>query len=70
MESKRKNSKTIKCPYCGKTGISKILWGYPRFSEKLERDIEEGKIYLGGCCMEIIDDKAPEYYCRWCKKQF
>ncbi|MBE5742518.1 MAG: hypothetical protein E7360_04250 [Clostridiales bacterium] len=58
---------TLKCPYCGKSKLSKLLFGMPIMSDELQKDIEEGKVKLAGC---IVGEDNPRYYCRWCKKEF
>lgn len=58
---------TVKCPKCGKGSFSKLLWGMPAFTEKLQKDIESGKIRLAGC---LIDEKPARYYCKFCKNKF
>ncbi len=55
------------CPVCGSKKIANILYGLPVFSEKLNKDIETGKIVLGGC---IITDDDPAWQCTVCKKKF
>lgn len=61
--SKRKPQK---CPSCGSKKIAKILYGLPAFSEKLQKDMDEGKIVLGGCC---ITDEDPTWQCVECETQ-
>jgi hypothetical protein len=55
--------KPAKCPKCGSAKVARILYGYPHMSEDLERDMNEGKIVLGGCCEESID---PSWQCTAC----
>ncbi len=43
------------CLVCGSKNIASYLYGMPVFSKKLENDIEEGKVKLGGCCISILD---------------
>lgn len=57
----------MKCPFCGKTDIAEILYGMPFFSDKLQKELEEGRIILGGCC---ISENNPEYHCNNCSKDF
>lgn len=54
-----------KCPKCGSRRIAPILYGMPAFSEKMEQQLNEEKLYLGGCCISGID---PTYHCFQCKK--
>ena len=63
----RLNSKPNYCPVCGSDKIASYLWGMPIMSKKLESDINEGKIILGGCC---ISDDDPFCVCNVCKTDF
>lgn len=68
-ERKNMTSKKTKpvCPHCGSDNVAKYLWGYPAFDEKLEQDLKEGRIVLGGCCLH---GKDPEYHCNQCGCDF
>lgn len=57
-------SKPKTCPNCGSEKIADILWGYPGYSEEMEKQIEEGKLVLGGCC---VTDHDPEWECVECE---
>jgi len=59
-ESERKPRK---CPECGSGRIAKILYGMPAFSEKLENNLNAGRIVLGGCCVTLDD---PVWQCVEC----
>ena len=39
----------------------------PAYDEKLERDLEEGRVVLGGCCVTGSD---PEWHCNECGCEF
>ena len=52
------------CPNCNAPRVAKIFYGYPMFDDKLEKDISEGKIVLGGC---MHADNAPDYKCVECE---
>lgn len=54
-----------KCPKCGDENIAEILYGLPAFDESLERDLESGKVVLGGC-----EDDAKCWHCNSCKNEF
>ena len=54
-----------KCPKCGSRRVAPILYGMPAFSEEMEQQLKEEKLYLGGCCISGID---PTYHCFNCKK--
>jgi len=55
--------KPDKCPQCGSDKIAKILYGFPNFSSGLEKEIEENRIILGGCC---ITGNDPFWKCTSC----
>ena len=65
----------IKCPRCGSKNTARILYGMPAFS-MIEKKLDEGKIFLGGCdIIDIkVDDKEilwqPSRHCNQCKKDF
>lgn len=54
------------CPSCGSARIASILYGYPGSDEKLRRDLDDGKIVLGGCCLTGND---PKWECVECGAQ-
>jgi hypothetical protein len=58
--------KPKKCPSCGSAKIARILYGMPDFSPELEKDLEEGRIVLGGC--DIIFNN-PSWQCADCEAQ-
>ena len=41
----------IKCPYCSSKNTARILYGYPAYSEELQKKLDNGKIAIGGCCI-------------------
>ena len=56
-----------KCPHCGSRNTANILYGMPAFSEKFQKDLDNGKIVLGGCCITGFD---PKKHCNDCGKDF
>lgn len=58
-----KNDRRPACPECGSGSVAAILWGMPAYSEQLERDLDEGLVVLGGCCITCDD---PEWHCNDC----
>lgn len=56
--------KPKKCPSCGFAPVAKILYGYPAFSEELDRELDKGTITLGGCC---IIEGQPVWQCSKCQ---
>ena len=55
--------KPRKCPACKATSVAVILYGNPVSSQKLESDLDAGRLVLGGCT-ETDDD--PEWQCTAC----
>ena len=64
MVSKKKRRVNI-CPECGSGDIIPILYGMPALSARKRE--EEGKLYLGGCC---ITEDDPKWHCKKCATQF
>ena len=58
------SKKPRKCPSCGGKRIASILYGMPAYSEKLEKDIEDGRIAIGGCGRTLDD---PMWKCTNCQ---
>jgi len=65
FESITVKRKPIKCPKCGFRPISNIVYGYPSYSEKMQEELNNKKIVLGGCC---LDDYL--WMCTKCKTRF
>ena len=61
------NASSFRCPTCKSAHIARVLMGMPAFDKKLEKDLEDGKVILGGC---LVDDSEPDYYCNDCKHQW
>ena len=53
----------LKCPKCESDNIARYQYGMPVMDPDMERDIEKGKVVLGGCC--IMDDD-PDRHCNDC----
>ena len=60
----KQSSDSPVCPKCNSTNVAKYLWGLPMLSDQLLRDIEEGRVILGGC---IICGEDPKFHCNDCK---
>lgn len=60
-------SQKIICPACSSKNVAKFLYGMPSFSKKLEKELEQGKVKLGGCCIEV---EAPLFHCNDCGKEW
>ena len=46
--------------------MAKILWGMPVFTPQLEKDLEAGKVVLGGC---VLSDDDTAWQCSSCGHQ-
>ncbi len=55
--------KPRKCPSCGHAPFASILRGLPHYSDDLERDLEAGRVVLGGCSVSLDD---PAWACSAC----
>ena len=55
------------CPKCKSDNIARFLYGMPAFNKKLEKDMADGKVVLGGC---EVDPLFPKYKCNICKYEF
>ena len=51
----------VKCPQCGSKSVLEIVYGMPEPS--LFEDAEQGKVILGGCC---IEEGQANYGCGTC----
>ena len=54
----KQSSDSPVCPKCNSTNVAKYLWGLRLLDDQLERDIEEGRVILGGC---IYVEKTPGF---------
>jgi transposase-like protein len=52
-----------KCVQCGSDRVAEVLYGLVRMDEGLTRDIEAGRVVLGG---DIIREGGPEWVCQSC----
>jgi len=51
------------CPDCGSNKVARILWGMPAWSPKMQNEIDQGKLILGGC---VVSDRDPKWQCVDC----
>ncbi|MEZ6072258.1 MAG: hypothetical protein R3C10_18865 [Pirellulales bacterium] len=59
--------KPERCPECGATAIAEIMYGLPDFNDDLNRQLDEGRVVLGGC---VVSDDAPKWRCNECRLEF
>jgi hypothetical protein len=55
------------CPRCGSRSIARILYGYPAWSEELDRKLSGGELRLGGC---VVHACQPALVCNRCGCEF
>jgi hypothetical protein len=53
------------CPKCGSNRPIPIEYGEP--GSEMEKAWEEGRIQLGGCC---IESDSPKWHCKDCKHEW
>jgi len=56
------------CPKCKSSNVADILFGLPNLTEKLQADLNKGRVVLGGC--EIQEDFMPDFQCNKCAYQW
>jgi ADP-ribosyl-[dinitrogen reductase] hydrolase len=66
MKRHESRTKPRKCPACGSSRVASILWGMPAYSDKLQEDMDAGRIVLGGCC---VTDDDPVWKCADCEAE-
>ena len=72
----RDQEEQIKCPLCGSENTERYIYGYPDYSEEMQKKPDEGKWVLGGCCLECVEVNGrqvsirPAGKCNDCKKDF
>ena len=53
-----------RCPRCRSTRVARLLYGYLTVpDERMQRDIDAGRVRLGGC---TVTDRSPERVCLAC----
>lgn len=60
---RRNQRRPRRCRACGSKRIATILYGEPAMDEQVRREIEEGRLVIGGCC---ITDDDPMWQCSDC----
>ncbi len=62
---KRKTSKKKKCPSCGSDNVASIVYGYPSSEWDWEKDVDSGKVVLGGCCVRNEKWECNKCHSSW-----
>ncbi len=55
------------CPNCESTNTCQIIYGMPDYTDKLEGELEAGRLHLGGCSVTGLD---PNRHCNDCEIDF
>lgn len=58
--------KPAKCPKCGSNRIAEFRYGTKTLTIDIQKDIDNGKVVLGGCCQTGFD---PLWYCNSCQTE-
>jgi len=58
------NRKPRQCPSCVSLRVATILYGMIEYTPDLGKELDEGKIILGGCCVSMDD---PAWACADCE---
>lgn len=60
-------ARKLECPSCGSEQVAKYLYGFHKITGAIERDVEAGRIMLGG-----VSDKEnpPKWYCNDCQHEW
>ena len=51
------------CSRCGSRNVARVMYGYPAYSERLERELVTGETRLGGC---VVWPDQPKLVCHTC----
>ena len=57
----------ITCPNCNFANTCRVVYGMPDYTDRLERDLEAGKVHLGGC---LVNDLDSNRHCNDCEIDF
>lgn len=59
--------KSPACPKCESKNTCPFFYGYPVDVEKWKRDLDSGKIALGG---DVLMPDDPKWFCNECKNEW
>ena len=60
----RKYKKNLICPKCQSDNIAHYQYGLVEMYPELKKNIDKGKVVLGGCC---ITNDDPDRHCNDCE---
>lgn len=55
------------CPRCGRADSAYVLYGMPTLTDQLQRDLDAGRVKLGGCG---IEKKQSRWICTHCEHKY
>lgn len=61
------SEKQKKCPKCGSTNVAYILYGLLAPSDELDKQLDQGKVRLGGC---ESDSGNTNWHCNECDNEW
>lgn len=53
----------MKCPQCTSSDCARIVYGLVEIDPEFEKELDSGKVTLGGCCVTGND---PSWKCNSC----
>ena len=56
--------KKLVCPKCESDNIASYQYGFVEMYPELKKNIDKGKVVLGGCC---VTDDDPDRHCNDCE---
>ena len=56
-------TRTEICPECKSRNVTFLLWGLPNCSDELEKEIDQRKVELRGCC---VYPHSKQFRCNDC----
>ena len=63
IKMKRRYTK-IKCPKCKSDNIASYQYGLVEMDPELKKDLDKGKIVMGGC---FYSEDNPQLHCNQCE---
>ena len=57
-----------RCPECKSANVVSMIFGFPAFDEKLEKQLKNKEVALGGCV--VYEEYRDEWHCNECGHEF
>jgi len=61
------SARPSKCPKCGSGRVAEIVYGMPASDPELGKEVETGRIVLGGC---VVPREPPQWQCLACRHKW